>query len=124
MSQPRGPGFGRGINDPVTYLANLKQDLAITPDQAAAWQQYTQVVEDTAGQMKAMHDSAFQTMQTATPQERRDIMNSMFDARKASFDMVHDAATKLLPSLTPAQQAKAATSLPGLMGPGPRTRSP
>jgi hypothetical protein len=70
--------------------------------------------------MKAMHDSAFQTMRTATPQERRDMMNTMFEARKISFDTVNDAAMKLLPVLTPAQQAKARTSLPGLIGPASR----
>jgi len=120
----RGPGFGRGMNDPASYLATVRTELAITPDQAPAWASYAQVVQDTAGQMRAMHASAFETMQTATPQERRDMMNTMFEARQVAFGMVHDAATKLLPSLSAAQQAKAATILPGLIGPGPRRPMP
>jgi len=114
-----GPGFGRGINDPVSYLANLKAELGITPAQEAAWQTYAETVQSTASQMQAMHANMFQTMGTASPQDRRDMMNTMFESRQVAFNTVHDAAEKLLPSLTPEQTAKAATTLPGLMGPGP-----
>jgi hypothetical protein len=70
-------------------------------------------------------------MGTGTWEERRDMMNRMFEAREQAFDTVHGAAEKLLPSLDASQRAMAATRLPGLadrrhgsgmMGPvGPRT---
>jgi hypothetical protein len=114
-----GPGFGRGLNDPATYLAGLKTELGITPAQEPAWTEYADTVQGVAGQMQAMHTSVFASMQTATWQERRDMMNGMFASRDAAHGLVRDAANKLLPSLTPAQKAKAATTLPGLMSAGP-----
>jgi hypothetical protein len=113
-----GPGFGRGLNDPATYLAGLKTELGITPAQEPAWTEYADTVQSVAGQMQAMHASVFDSMQTATWQERRDMMNSMFGSRDAAHGIVQDAAKKLLPSLTPAQATKAATTLPGLITPG------
>ena len=101
-----GPGFGRGINDPVSYLANLKAELGITPAQEAAWQTYAETVQSTASQMQAMHANMFQTMGTASPQDRRDMMNTMFESRQVAFNTVHDAAEKLLPSLTPSRQRR------------------
>lgn len=114
-----GPGFGRGLNDPATYLAGLKTELGITPAQEPAWTEYAGTVQSVAGQMQAMHANVFESMQTATWQERRDMMNSMFGSRDAAHVIVQDAAKKLLPSLTPAQATKAASTLPGLITPGP-----
>jgi hypothetical protein len=74
-------------------------------------------------QMKGLHETMFEAMATASWQERRDMMNQMFEARQQSFASVHDAATKLMTALDPAQQAKARNSLPGLgFGPGMRGR--
>jgi hypothetical protein len=42
----------------------------------------------------------------------------MFEVRQQSFDAVHAAAEKLLPTLDSVQKAKAERSLPGLAGPG------
>jgi hypothetical protein len=119
MGPGGGPGFGRGLNDPASYLASLKTELAITPAQEPAWTEYAETVQGVAGQMQAMHASVFDSMQTATWQERRDMMNNMFASRDAAHGIVRDAANKLLPSLTPEQKAKAATTLPGLMSAGP-----
>ena len=115
----RGPGSGRGMNDPATYLAGLKTELAITPAQEPAWGEYAQTVQGMATQMRAMHAAMFEKMQTATWQERQDMMNGMFASRAEAHRMVEEAAQKLLPALTPEQKTKAATSLPGLVGPGP-----
>ncbi len=114
-----GPGFGRGMNDPASYLAGLRTELGITPAQEPAWNDYARTVQDMATQMRAMHAAVFEKMQTATWPERQDMMNGMFASRTESHRMVEDAAKKLLPALTPEQQTKAATSLPGLIGPGP-----
>jgi len=113
----RGPGFGRGMNDPATYLAGLKTELAITPAQEKPWGEYAETVQGMAMQMQAMHASVFEKMQTATWQERQDMMNGMFASRDEAHRIVHEAAEKLLPELTPEQRTKAATSLPGLIGP-------
>ncbi len=119
MMRGGGPGFGRGMNDPATYLAGLKTELGITPAQEPAWTEYADTVQGAAAQMQAMHSSVFESMQTATWQERQAMMNTMFAARDAAHQSVKAAADKLMTVLTPAQQAKARTSLPGLIGPGP-----
>jgi hypothetical protein len=113
-----GPGFGRGMNDPVEYLAALKTELAITPAQDAAWNSYAEVVQTMANQMRAMHANVYEAMQTATWQERRDMMNAMFQSRTEAHRMVQEAAQKLLPNLNPAQRSQAALKLPGLMPQG------
>ena len=113
----RGPGFGRGMNDPATYLAGLKTELGITPAQEPAWGEYAETVQGMATQMQAMHASVFERMQTATWQERQEMMNGMFASRTEAHRIVQEAAQKLLPALTPEQRTHAATSLPGLIGP-------
>jgi hypothetical protein len=70
-------------------------------------------------QMQGMHQTMWASMQTATWQERRDMMNTMFEARQMGFNTVHEAALKLLPALTPGQRLKASTILPGLATPEP-----
>ena len=117
MGRGGGPGFGRGMNDPATYLANLKTELAITPAQEPAWSEYAQTVQSMAAQMQAMHTAMFPAMQAATWQERQEMMNQMFASRDEAHKRVEAAAQKLMPSLTAEQQTKAATSLPGLIAP-------
>ena len=117
----QGPGMmgsGRGYADPAGYLTALKADLAITAAQSPAWDKYADTVKGVAEQMQGVHQSMYDAMGTATWQERRDMMNRMFDARQQAFDTVHTAAESLLPSLDASQQAKAATRLPGLAVPG------
>ena len=125
MAQPMGPGmmgdpgFGHGMRDPASYLAGLKTELGITAAQEPAWGEYAGTVQGMATQMRAMHAAMFERMQAATWQERQDMMNGMFASRAEAHRMVAEAAQKLLPTLTPEQRARAATSLPGLTGPGP-----
>jgi hypothetical protein len=105
------------MNDPATYLASLKTDLGITASQESAWNEYGETVKSMAAQMQAMHGAMFPAMQTATWQERQEMMNQMFGSRDEAHKRVEEAAQKLMPSLTAAQQTKAATSLPGLITP-------
>ena len=65
-------------------------------------------------QMKGVHQTMFESMDTATWQERRNLMNQLFQARQQSADTVHEAAAKLLAALDPTQKAKAQSILPGL----------
>ncbi|HEY1932108.1 MAG TPA: Spy/CpxP family protein refolding chaperone [Acetobacteraceae bacterium] len=116
-----GPGMmgsGYGYGDPTAYLDGLKTELAITHAQDAAWNIYADAVKRAAEQMQGVRATMWDAMGTASWQERRDMMNSMFDARQQAFQIVQAAAGKLLPTLTTAQQAKAENSLPGLAEPG------
>ncbi len=116
-----GPGMmrgGFGYTDPAEYLGDLKVVLGITAAQEPAWSDYTSSVKGAAEQMQGAHQSMYAAMGTATWQERRDMMNRMFQVRQDSFDKVHGAAEKLLPTLDASQRGKAETRLPGLVGPG------
>src|SRR5579872_2370945 len=118
MGQGAGPMM-RGFGDPAAYLESLKTDLKVTEAQAPAWNEYADAVKAMAGQMQGVHQTMYDSMGTATWQERRDMMNRMFEVRQQSFDSVHAAAEKLLPTLDATQKAQAERSLPGLAGPGP-----
>jgi len=109
-----GPGMMGGSWNTGSYLASLKSELNITPNQEAAWKNYADAVSGAGEQMQGLHQTMFDAMGTASWQEHRDMMNGMFEARQQAFDTVHDAADKLLPVLDPAQKAKAEKSLPGL----------
>jgi LTXXQ motif family protein len=113
MMGGRGGMMGGGWNT-ASYLASLKSELNITPNQEAAWKNYADAVSGTSEQMQGLHQTMFDAMGTASSQERRDMMNGMFEARQQAFDTVHDAANKLLLVLDPSQKAKAEQTLPGL----------
>ena len=116
----RGPGMmGRGMayGDPAAYLDGLKRQLGITAPQEPAWNDYAEAVKGVAGQMRDQHQIMFDAMGTATWQERRDMMNRMFESRQQAMATVHEAAEKLLPTLTTAQKTSAQRILPGLAGP-------
>ena len=112
-----GPGLGRGFTDPAGYLDALKTGLGVTSQQEPAWRDYADTVQGVATQMQGAHQIMYEAMGTATWEERRDMMNRMFEARQQAFTTVHEAAQKLLPSLTPAQRTLASTCLPGLRVP-------
>ena len=115
---PRGPMAGPGMMggswSTGSYLDSLKDQLAITAGQQPAWRDYADTVSGVGEQMQALHQTMFDAMGTASWQERRDMMNNMFQARQQAFDTVHAAATKLLPALDAKQQASAQNILPGL----------
>lgn len=118
-----GPDMGMErdhYGDPAAYLDGLKTDLKITQAQEPAWNAYTDAVKSHAEKVRQAHQTLYDAMGTATWQERRDMMNRMFETRPQSFDAVRAAAEKLMPSLTPEQRAQAAGVLPGLRGPGHR----
>jgi hypothetical protein len=102
-----------------TYLESLKSQLKITAQQEPAWKEYADTVSSAGEQMRGLHQTVFDSMGTASWQERRDMMNRMFQARQQAYTMVHEAADKLLPALTPTQKSSAQSVLPGLAyGPG------
>jgi hypothetical protein len=121
----RGPGRGPmggggmmgGMWTTPEYLDGLKSRLGITPRQEPAWKDYTDTVSAAAEQMRAMHQTVWESMGTADWEERRNMMNGMFAAREQTQKMVQEAAQKLLPELDKPQLDQAQTILPGLADP-------
>jgi hypothetical protein len=110
-----GPGGIMGGNwNTSSYLEGLKTQLAITPNEEAAWKEYADTGSGVGEQMQGLHQTMFDSMGTASWQERRNLMNQMFQARQQAFDTVHEAATKLMSALNPSQKVKAQSILPGL----------
>jgi hypothetical protein len=87
-----------------------------------AWNESAPAVTAPADQMRDMHRTMFDSMNTATWQERRDMMNRMMEAPQPSRDSVQAAARALLFRLTPTQRATGQQELPGLGGIGPYGR--
>jgi hypothetical protein len=109
-----GGGMMGGSWSTGTYIDSMKTELGITADQEPAWKDYADTVSGVGEQMKGQHQTMFEAMGTASWQERRDMMNGMFQARQQAFETVHEAAGKLMSVLNPAQKAKAQKILPGL----------
>jgi hypothetical protein len=129
LSQPvTGPGpfthspgaglvvYGWKHADPAGYLDRLKAALGITPAQEPAWNEYADTVKGVAWQMQGVHQMMNGVIDTATSQERRDMVDRMFQARQRASDLVHSAAEALLPALDAAQRNAAADRLPGVAG--------
>ena len=114
-----GPGMMGGFGNTESYLASLKLELGIRANQEAAWKAYADTVAGVQTQMQGLHQTMFDAMGTASWEERRDMMNRMFQARQQAFDAVREAANQLMTVLTASQQPIARRSLPGLaFGPG------
>ena len=54
-----------------TYLDGLKTQLAITPNEEPAWKEYADTVSGVGEQMQGLHQTMFESMGTASWQERR-----------------------------------------------------
>ncbi len=114
-----GPGMMGGYWNTGTYLDGLKSQLGITTKEEPAWKDYADTVSGVGEQMQGLHQTMFESMGTASWQERRNLMNQMFEARQQAYETIHEAATKLLSALDPAQRTQAQSILPGLAyGPG------
>ena len=124
----RGPMRGRGrgmmggggsmMGAPWTtgsYLESLKGELGITAAQEPAWKEYTDTVSGAAETMQAMHQTMYESMGTASWEERQNMMNAMLQARQGAFDSVREAAQKLTAALDPEQKKRADQALPGLV---------
>lgn len=114
-----GPDGGRGFADPDGYLASMKARLSITAAQETAWSAYAEVVKSVSARMEGVHKTIWDAMGTANWEERRNMMNQMFEAHEDAFQTVRAAADKLDPALTVEQRTRATGLLPGLRGTGP-----
>lgn len=111
-------GWGRGYADPSARLDALKAELAIRPEQQAAWDGYVKALQDGAAQMQSIRGEMFRSMgPSITWQQHQAAMAKLFDQRAAAFKTVQDAGAKLIAVLDDAQKARVA--LPGLAGYGP-----
>lgn len=109
-----GSGMMGGFWNTGTYLDALKTRLAITAQEEPAWKEYAGTVSGVGEQMQGVHQTMFEAMGTASWQERRNMMNTMFQARQQASATIQEAAGKLMPALNPAQRDKARSILPGL----------
>lgn len=115
-----GPGMMGGYWNVAGYLDSLKAQLRITEAQEPAWKAYAGTVCAAGDRRRAVQQAMFQAMATNSWQQRQEAMSQMFQSWQQAFSSVHDAATKLLAALDPAQKADAQRILPGLgyYGPG------
>ena len=114
MGGGMGPGMMGGSWNTASYLDRLKTRLDITPGQEPAWKDYADTITGAGQQMQSQHQTMFEAMGTASWEERRNLMNAMFQTRQQASDSVHQAATRLLAALDPAQKTRAQQILPGL----------
>jgi hypothetical protein len=114
MAGGMGPGMLGGYWNTASYLEGLKKRLDITAGQEPAWKDYSDTVTSVGQQMQSQHQTMFEAMATASWQERRNLMNVMFQTRQQASDSARQAATKLVSALDPAQKERAQQILPGL----------
>jgi hypothetical protein len=109
---------GQTFADPARVDA-LKADLAIKPEQEAAWTKYAKALKDAAGTMTTPFEAVGNDPKDATPQDHFAQMTKTRDLGRKQFDAAQIAANELLATLDDTQKAKAQESLPGLaFGPG------
>jgi hypothetical protein len=119
-----GPGMTHGMMGGLNFadparMDALKADLAIKPEQEAAWNKYATALKEAAGTMKAAFETAGNDLKDAGPQDRFAQMTKFRDLGQTQFKSVEAVANELLATLDDAQKAKAQESLPGLaFGPG------
>ena len=109
-----GPGQ-MGAQDPSERLAAIKGELALKPEQIAAWDAYTKVVTDTAAERRKVRDGVDRdAVHAMKPEDRQAFRDAMIKQRDEAYGKVKSAAQTLVAKLDDAQKAKARGSLPGL----------
>jgi hypothetical protein len=123
--RPMG-GWGRaGFADPSAQLDALKTQLAIRPEQTAAWDAYVKAVDDAATQMRQLRGSIdFDKLRTMSWNDHLAYMGQLHDRQAAAFKSVQAAGTSLLAALDDTQKSRVLLPRlenfgPGMMGGGP-----
>lgn len=99
---------GAGFADPTARLDALKTELAIRPEQTAAWDAYVKAVRDSAAQMQAIRGSIdFDKLRMMSWQDHQAYMGELHDRRAAAFRSIRAAATTLLAALDDTQKSHA-----------------
>lgn len=111
-------GGGNTFANPSQVDA-LKAELAIRPEQEAAWTKYAAALKDAVGAMTVAFEGAANDPKDASPQDHFTQMTKIRDLGRQQFEAVQTAANELVSTLDDSQKAKAQESLPGLaFGPG------
>ncbi|HUB14054.1 MAG TPA: Spy/CpxP family protein refolding chaperone [Acetobacteraceae bacterium] len=114
-----GGARGFGLGGPAVGLDTLKTELAIRPDQAAAWDAYVKAVQDAAVQMRALHSGVdFDTLRAMDWQQHQAFMAKLFDQRAAAYKSVRAAATQLIAALDDGQKTRLLVPALADVGPG------
>lgn len=139
-----GPGAYRGMGGPdgrigmwggglgflsEQHLADLKNELAITPQQEPAWKAFATKVAEQVGQMQALHAQRWQAAggDTTVP-ERMSSNVAWMTQRLAGMQAVTTALADLYAVLSPEQRTIADQSFVAMgprgygRGPGPQVR--
>ena len=99
-----GPGMmGGSVGDAQDWLAGVKQDLGIKPNQEDAWKAYRQAVINRFALMNAHHQAMWGT---GTPPGGQ-TWGQMREQGWQSMQQMTQAADDLYQTLTPEQQSKA-----------------
>jgi LTXXQ motif family protein len=94
-------------------LGALKTQLAIKPEQEAAWTAYVAAVKKNAEGMQGVHQTMRQSMQAKTPVERLDGHLAAVEGRANMLKTMKTALTPLYDALSAEQKTKANTVLGG-----------
>ena len=113
------PGWGGGFADPASRLAALKAELAIRPEQTAAWDAYVKAETDAMTQLQAIRDSIdFDKLRAMPWKEYQAYRGQIHDRRVAVFKTIQTARDALVAVLDASQKARLLPSGPGYFGPG------
>ena len=120
-----GPGYmqgwGGGFADPAARLDALKSDLALRPDQTAAWDAYAMAVTDGAAQMRGLRDTVdFDKLRAMSWRDHWAYMGQFHDKQAAVFRSVQTARDALLAKLDDSQKSRLLSAGPGTYGRGAR----
>jgi hypothetical protein len=109
-----GGQFGM-MADPAGRLASLKTELAIKPEQTAAWDAYSKVVTETAADRRNRRDNVDRdAVRKMEPKDREAFRTAMMKQRDEEQAKLKAAAETLIATLDDTQKAKARGALPGL----------
>lgn len=105
---------GYGYADPAERLDAVRSELALRPDQTAAWDSYAKAVRDGAKQMQTLRGNIdFDKLRTMSWQDHWAYMGQFHDARAAVFRSIQTARGGLLAVLDDGQKSRLLASGPG-----------
>lgn len=111
--------WGGGYADPAARLDALKTDLALRPDQTAAWDAYAKAVTDGAAQLRSLRGGFdFDKVRSMSWQDHWAYMGQFHDKQAAVFQSIRNARDALAAKLDDSQKSHLLSSGPGTYGRG------
>jgi hypothetical protein len=111
-------GMTRGGDGPPAFaegrIAFLKAELAITPQQQAAWDAYADAIKRNLESMRGMRQTMMTAMSASTPVERLEAHVRAMENRLKALNDVKPVLAKLYEALTADQKKKADELLTGM----------